>query len=77
MLRASPIEDATYDLGRELKTFRIDSPQEAEQGGRRIHRSSAMAAGLTDHIREIEELLTMLPFQHPNNTRDYRRLISQ
>jgi hypothetical protein len=66
MLRASSIwEDAVYNLGRALKTLRIES-SEAER--RWIKRSPAMAAGLTDHIWEIEELLTMLPLPHPNNT---------
>ncbi len=65
MLRASSIwEDAVYNLGRALKTLRIASP---EAGDRRwIRRSPAMAAGLTDHIWEIEELLTMLPLPSTN-----------
>lgn len=66
MLRASSIwEDALYNLGRALKTLRIESP---EPGRRWFRRSPAMAAGLTDHIWEIEELFTMLPLPHPNNT---------
>jgi hypothetical protein len=67
MLRASSIwEDAVYNLGRALKTLRIESPKEA--GNRRwVKRSPAMAAGLTDHIWEIEELLTMVPLT-PTNT---------
>ena len=66
MLRASSTwEDAVYNLGRALKTLRIESPQEA--GNRRwVKRSPAMAAGLTDHIWEIEELLTMLPLPSTN-----------
>lgn len=67
MFRASSIwEDAVYNLARALKSLRIESPEEA--GNRRwVKRSPAMAAGLTDHIWEIEELLTMLPFP-PTNT---------
>jgi len=66
MLRASSAwEDALYNLGRALKTLRIESPEEA--GNRRwVKRSPAMAAGLTDHIWEIEELLTMVPLPSTN-----------
>ena len=65
MLRASSIwQDTVYNLGRGLKTLRIESP---EAGRRWIRRSPAMAAGITDHIWEIEELLTVLPLP-PNNT---------
>ena len=65
MLRASSIwEDAVYNLGRALKTLRIESP---DPGGRRwIGRSPAMAAGLTDHIWQIEELLSILPLPATN-----------
>ena len=65
MLRASSIwEDAVYNLGRALKTLRIESP---DSGGRLwIGRSPAMAAGLTDHIWQIEELLSILPLPATN-----------
>jgi hypothetical protein len=64
MLRASSIwEDAVYNLGRALKTLRIESP---DPGRRWIGRSPAMAAGLTDHIWEIGELLTVLPLPSTN-----------
>ena len=64
MLRASSIwEDAVYNLGRALKTLRSENPQ---AGKRWIKRSPAMAAGLTDHIWEIEELLTRLPLPVTN-----------
>lgn len=66
MLRASSIwEDMVYNVGRALKTLRIESPKETDQ--RWVKRSPAMAAGLTDHIWEIEELLTRLPLT-PTNT---------
>jgi hypothetical protein len=66
MLRASSVwEDMVYNLGRALKTLRIESPKET--GQRWVKRSPAMAAGLTDHIWEIEELLTRLPLT-PTNT---------
>ncbi|BBL79055.1 MULTISPECIES: IS1 family transposase [Rubrobacter] len=65
MLVASSIwEDAVYNLGRALKTLRIKSPEEAGRRWRR--RSPAMAAGLTDHIWEIEELLITLPLPITN-----------
>jgi hypothetical protein len=64
MLRASSIwEDTVYNLGRALKTLRIESPKD---GRRWIHRSPAMAAGLTDHIWEIEALLSVLPLPLTN-----------
>lgn len=64
MLRASSIwEDTVYNLGRALKTLRIESPKD---GRRWIPRSPAMAAGLTDHIWEIEELLRVLPLPLTN-----------
>ena len=66
MLRASSIwEDTVYNLGRGLKTLRIESPKAT--GQRWVERSPAMAAGLTDHIWEIEELLTTVPLT-PTNT---------
>jgi hypothetical protein len=66
MLRASSIwEDAVYNLGRALKTLRIESLEEA--GTRRwVKRWPAMAAGLTEHIWEIEEILTALPLPSTN-----------
>jgi hypothetical protein len=66
MLKASSIwEDAIYNLGRALKTLRVESPEEADSR-RWTKRSPAMAAGLTDHIWEIEELLTTLPLPSTN-----------
>jgi hypothetical protein len=66
MLRASSIwEDAVYNLGRALKTLRIES-WESNDKRRWIGRSPAMAAGLTDHIWEIQELLTTLPLPSTN-----------
>jgi hypothetical protein len=67
MLRASSIwEDVVYNLGRALKTLRIESPKEAGNRRRWIGRSPAMAAGLTDHIWEVEELLSVLPLPSTN-----------
>jgi hypothetical protein len=66
MLRASSVwEDTVYNLARVLKTLRIESLEEA--GNRRwVKRSPAMAAGLTEHIWEIEEILTALPLPSTN-----------
>lgn len=68
MLRASSIwEDMVYKLGRALKTLRVESSSAQSDSKRRwIGRSPAMAAGLTDHIWEIEELLTRLPLPSTN-----------
>jgi len=65
MLKASSIwEDAVYNLGRALKSLRTENPEAAKRRWKR--RSPAMAAGLTDHIWEIEELLTTLPLPSTN-----------
>ena len=67
MLEASSIwEDAIYNLlGRAHKSLRIEISEEA--AGHWKKRSPAMAAGLTDRIWRIEELLTVLPIP-PTNT---------
>ncbi len=60
MLRAACVwEDAVYNLARRLKTLRIEVNPSDDQ--RWFHRSPAMAAGLTDHIWSIRELLTWVP----------------
>lgn len=55
MLKASSVwEDAVYNLTREVKTLRV----EVEAENRRFEpRTPAMAAGLTDHIWSVKELL--------------------
>lgn len=66
MLRAAcEWEDAVYNLARAHKTVRVPSK---EAGRRWRKRTPAMAAGLTDHIWTIEELLTVLPLPMLNNT---------
>ena len=64
MLEAACIwEDVVYNFARHVKTLRI----EVNDGFRRWrYRSPAMAAGLTDHIWSIAELLTLVPV--PTNT---------
>lgn len=58
MLEASSAwEDVVYNLTREVKTLRI----EVEGERRRFKpRTPAMAAGLTDHIWSIKELLSTM-----------------
>ena len=55
MLRAaSAWEDLVYNLARAVKTLRV----EVNDGQRRwLPRSPAMAAGLTDHIWTMQDLL--------------------
>jgi hypothetical protein len=59
MYRASAAwEDANYNLVRSLKTLRLEVK---DVPGRRWQpRSPAMAAGLTDHLWTVKELLAML-----------------
>lgn len=66
MFRASSVwEDAVYNLGRALKSLRIESLEADNQCW--LKRSPAMAAGLTDHIWEMEELLSVLPLPFTNS----------
>jgi hypothetical protein len=59
MFRASSIwEDMVYNLARPVKTLRLAVIQ---PGQRWQSRSPAMAAGLTDHIWSILEILTCVP----------------
>ena len=64
MLEASCIwEDLVYNFARPLKTLRV----EIQEGQRCWQaRSPAMAAGITDHVWTIVELLTHVPV--PNNS---------
>ena len=64
MLRAACTwEDGVYNLARPVKTLRLAV---YDRQRRWQPRSPAMAAGLTDHLWTIEELLTRVPM--PNNT---------
>ena len=57
-------EDIIYHLARPLKTLRV----EVNDGMRRWQpRTPMMAAGLTDHIWSLAELLTRLPLPRLNN----------
>jgi hypothetical protein len=67
MSRAAAIwEDNYYNLVRPHKSLRLPV---ADVSGRRWRpRTPAMAAGLTDHIWTVKELLTTLPVPKANNT---------
>jgi hypothetical protein len=65
MYRASAAwEDLIYNLARPLKTLRVEVFDDPSR--RWKSRSPAMAAGLTDHIWTVKELLTTIV--PPNNT---------
>jgi hypothetical protein len=66
MLEASCAwEDWVYNLTRAVKSLRV----EVNDGQRRWQpRSPAMAAGLTDHIWTVKELLTTVVAPNANNT---------
>jgi hypothetical protein len=56
MLAAACVwEDVVYNLTRSLKTLRLAALPQAEH--RWLHRSPAMAAGITDHLWSIRQLL--------------------
>ena len=64
---ASALEDALYNFTRPLKTLRV----EQEDHSTSAHwqpRTPAMAAGLTDHIWTVKELLTVVLVPRPTNT---------
>jgi len=56
---ASALEDALYNFTRSVKTLRVELANPRDQA-RWQQRSPAMAAGLTDHIWTVKELLTMV-----------------
>lgn len=60
MLEASCAwEDVVYNLTRSVKTLRVEVIPQTER--RWIHRSPAMAAGITDHIWSIRQVLMTVP----------------
>jgi hypothetical protein len=67
-LRASSLlEDALYNFTRPVKTLRIELSNPSKQA-RWQQRSPAMAAGLTDHIWTVQELLTVVLVPLHTNT---------
>jgi hypothetical protein len=63
---AAAWEDAYYNLVRPHKSLRLPAADGSPQ--KWLPRTPAMAAGLTDHIWTVKELLTMLPVPDVNNT---------
>jgi len=59
-------EDAYYNLVRPHKSLRLPATHEASNT-KWIRRTPAMAAGLTDHIWTVKELLTMVRVPIPDN----------
>ena len=67
MYRASAAwEDLVYDLARPHKSLRVQVFDDPKRRWRK--RSPAMAAGLTDHIWTVKELLTTVVSPVINNT---------
>lgn len=65
MLRAScALEDSVYNLTRPVKSLRMEINNDSK---RWMPRSPAMAAGLTDHIWTIGELMMMVVVPNLNN----------
>ncbi len=62
---AAAWEDCYYNLVRPHKSLRLPLPDIS--AGQWLQRTPAMAAGLTDHIWTVKELLTMLPVPDVNN----------
>ena len=56
---AATWEDVYYNLGRPLKTLRLELFDDPHR--RWLPRTPAMAAALTDHVWTVKELLTTLP----------------
>lgn len=60
MLEASCVwEDAIYNLTRSVKTLRLEVMPQTQR--RWVQRSPAMAAGITDHIWSIRQVLRAVP----------------
>ncbi len=60
MLEASCVwEDVVYNLTRSVKTLRLEVMPQTKR--RWIQRSPAMAAGITDHIWSIRQVLMAVP----------------
>ena len=67
MYRASAAwEDLVYNMARPLKTLRVEALDDPRR--RWLRRSPAMAAGLTDHIWTVKELLKTVALPVVNNT---------
>jgi hypothetical protein len=56
--RQIELEDAVFNFGRPHRALSIELPQVTQHGRKWQLRTPAMAAGLTDHIWSLEELLS-------------------
>lgn len=66
---AAAWEDVVYNLVRPLKSLRQEIKEQAARFEQRWrHRSPAMAAGLTDELWTIEQVLRTVPLPAVNNT---------
>jgi hypothetical protein len=63
---AAALQDAVYNFVRPLKTLRLELLSHPHR--RWQPRTPAVAAGLTDSIWTVKELLTIIPFPAPVNT---------
>jgi hypothetical protein len=64
---ASALEDALYNFTRPVKTLRVELANHSKQA-RWQQRTPAMAAGLTDHIWTLKELLHLVLVPLTTNT---------
>ena len=64
---ASALEDALYNFTRPVKTLRVELANPSKQA-RWQQRTPAMAAGLTDHIWTVKELLHLMLVPLTTNT---------
>jgi hypothetical protein len=64
---AATWQDSYYNLIRPHKSLRLTI--EADPKQRWQQRTPAMAAGLTDHIWTVKELLTLIPLPYQKHTR--------
>jgi hypothetical protein len=67
LIAASTLEDALYNFTRPVRTLRVELPNPSKQA-RWQQRSPAMAAGLTDHLWTVQELLTVVLVPLSTNT---------
>jgi hypothetical protein len=67
LFTTTALEDAIYNFTRPVKTLRVELEKPTKQA-RWHQRSPAMAAGLTDHIWTVKELLHFVPTPPAINT---------
>lgn len=67
LIAATALEDALYNFTRPVKTLRVELAKHSKQA-RWQQRTPAMAAGLTDHIWTVKELLHLVLAPFTTNT---------